>query len=112
MFAERHVLFAGSELPWIGNAPPSVKSAGVDVANPIESFAGPDPVCPDARLRRDVVRAYTWWSGCFADHRSRVRTSVHGVSLAAGLFQRKELRSTSPAASAAKVLFVGTVVLN
>ena len=86
--ADRNVLFAGSELPWIGNAPPGVEFAGVDVR--ILLSHSPDQLRFAQKCGYDLMLSGHTHGGqvvlpivgpVFAP-------SIYGVSLAAGLFQR------------------------
>jgi predicted MPP superfamily phosphohydrolase len=88
---DRDVLFAGSELPWIGNAPPSAEFAGVDVR--ILLSHSPDQIQFAQKNGYDVMLSGHTHGGqvvlpiigpVFAP-------SVYGVSFAAGLFQRQKL---------------------
>ncbi|MCA9010550.1 MAG: metallophosphoesterase [Planctomycetaceae bacterium] len=89
MLAERQVLFAGSELPWIGNPPPAVKHAGVDVR--ILLSHSPD------QLRFAQAHGYDLMLSGHT-HGGQVvlpiigpvyAPSIYGVDLAAGLFERR-----------------------
>jgi uncharacterized protein len=89
--ANRNVLFAGSELPWIGIAPPSVKHAGVDVR--ILLSHSPDQLQFAQNSGYDIMLSgHTHGGQVVLPIIGPVYSpSIYGVSLAAGLFRRNEV---------------------
>ena len=85
--ADRNVLLAGSELPWIGNAPPSVEHAGVDLR--ILLSHSPDQYRFGQRCGYDVMLSgHTHGGQVVLPIVGPVYSpSIYGVSFAAGLFQ-------------------------
>ena len=84
---DRNVLFAGSELPWIGNAPPSVTHAGVDLR--ILLGHTPDQYRFGQKCGYDVMLSgHTHGGQVVLPIIGPVYSpSLYGVSFAAGLFQ-------------------------
>ena len=89
--ADRNVLFAGSELPWIGNAPPSETHAGVDLR--ILLSHSPDQLRFAQKSGYDVILSgHTHGGQVVLPIIGPVYApSIHGVSFAAGLFQLDKL---------------------
>jgi len=89
--ADRNVLFAGSELPWIGIAPPSVTHAGVDLR--ILLSHSPDQLRFAQKSGYDVMLSGHTHGGQFVLPviGPVYAPSIYGVSVAAGLFQMKKL---------------------
>ena len=89
--ADRNVLFAGSELPWIGTAPPSVTHAGVDLR--ILLSHSPDQLRFAQRSGYDVMLSGHTHGGQFVLPviGPVYAPSIYGVSFAAGLFQIQKL---------------------
>ena len=85
--ADRNVLLAGSELPWIGNAPPSVEHAGVDLR--ILLSHSPDQYRFGQKCGYDVMLSgHTHGGQVVLPIIGPVYApSIYGVSFAAGLFQ-------------------------
>lgn len=85
--ADRHVLLAGSELPWIGNAPPSVEHAGVDLR--ILLSHSPDQYRFGQKCGYDIMLSgHTHGGQVVLPIIGPVYApSLYGVSFAAGLFQ-------------------------
>ena len=85
--ADRSVLLAGSELPWIGNAPPSVEHAGVDLR--ILLSHSPDQYRFGQKCGYDVMLSgHTHGGQVVLPIIGPVYApSIYGVSFAAGLFQ-------------------------
>ena len=85
--ADRNVLFAGSELPWIGPAPPSVTHAGVDLR--ILLSHSPDQLRFAQKSGYDVMLSgHTHGGQVVLPIIGPVYApSIYGVSFAAGLFR-------------------------
>ncbi len=84
--ADRNILLAGSELPWIGNAPPSVEHAGVDLR--ILLSHSPDQYRFGQKCGYDVMLSgHTHGGQVVLPIIGPVYSpSIYGVSFAAGLF--------------------------
>lgn len=89
--ADRNVLFAGSELPWIGVAPPSVEHAGVDLR--ILLSHSPDQFRFAQKSGYDVMLSgHTHGGQVVLPVIGPVYApSIYGVSFAAGLFHLNKL---------------------
>lgn len=89
--ADRNVLFAGSELPWIGVAPPSVIHAGVDLR--ILLSHSPDQLRFAQKSGYDLMLSgHTHGGQVVLPIIGPVYApSLYGVSFAAGLFQLRKL---------------------
>ncbi|HQX51089.1 MAG TPA: metallophosphoesterase [Planctomycetaceae bacterium] len=85
--ADRKVLFAGSERPWIGDSPPSAVDADVDVR--ILLSHSPDQYRVAQKCGYDVMLSGHTHGGQFVLPiiGPVYAPSIHGVSFAAGLFR-------------------------
>lgn len=91
LLADRNVLLAGSELPWIGNAPPSVDHAGIDLR--ILLSHSPDQIRFARKCGYDVMLSgHTHGGQVVLPVIGPVYApSIYGVDLAAGLFRMDKL---------------------
>jgi len=89
--ADRNVLFAGTELPWIGIAPPSVNHAGVDLR--ILLSHSPDQLRFAQKSGYDVMLSgHTHGGQVVLPIIGPVYApSIYGVNFAAGLFRLHKL---------------------